>query len=158
MPAHRPPVLAIAVLVAAALGGAACGGSDTSSSSSSSSAPSSSGAGGKLNVTETEFRIAPDNPSIANTGQVTFTVANKGQFPHALEIEGVSGEPKTPTIQPGKTATLKVDFTKKGTFEWYCPVDGHRQKGMEGKITIGGGGSASGEQSTSANASQSNGY
>jgi plastocyanin len=154
MPAHRSPVLALAVLLAAALGAAACGGSDTSSSSS--SAPSSSG--GKLNVTETEFRIAPENPSIANTGQVTFTVANKGQFPHALEIEGVSGEPKTPTIQPGKTATLKVDFTKKGTFEWYCPVDGHRQKGMEGKITIGGGGSASGGQSTSANASQGNGY
>jgi plastocyanin len=170
MSAHRSPVVALAVLVAAALGATACGGgkstSSSSSGSSSSAAPSSSGAGGKLNVTETEFRIAPDNPSIAKTGQVTLTVANKGKLPHALEIEGVSGEPKTPTIQPGKTAMLKVDFTKKGTFTWYCPIDGHRQKGMEGKITIGGGGSASSGQSTSSkasrstssNASQSNGY
>jgi plastocyanin len=165
MHAHRAPALALAVLLATALGAAACGGSDNSSSSSSSSAssaaPSSAGssAGGKLNVTETEFKIAPANPSIPNPGKVTLTVANKGKFPHALAIEGVSGEPKTDTIQPGKTAALTVNFTKKGTYTWYCPIDGHRKAGMEGTITIGGGGSASsGGQSTSQNASRGSGY
>jgi uncharacterized cupredoxin-like copper-binding protein len=57
-------------------------------------------------------------------------------------------EAKTPTIQPGKTATLKVDLKKNGAYEWYCPVDGHRQKGMEGKLSVGSGG-ASGGSSTS---------
>ena len=151
MYAHRTEMLAIALLLATALGATACGSSSSGSSSSaqqtsnSSSAPSGATSTGKLHVTETEFKIAPDNPTIAETGTVTFTVANKGKFPHALEVEGVSGEPKTSTLQPGQTATLQVNFTKKGSFTWYCPVDGHRQKGMEGKITVGGGSASSGQ-------------
>jgi plastocyanin len=148
MHAHRAPVLAIAVLVAAALGVTACGSSKSSSSASSSSSP---GSGGKLSVTETEFAIAPKNPSVPGTGRLTITIANKGKFPHALAIEGPSGTFTSSTVQGGQTTTLAVNLTKKGTFTWYCPVDGHRQKGMVGKITVGGGGSANG--GTSRNAS-----
>jgi uncharacterized cupredoxin-like copper-binding protein len=40
-------------------------------------------------------------------------------------------------IEPGKSATLKVDITKPGTYEFYCPIDGHKQQGMKGEIKVG---------------------
>jgi uncharacterized cupredoxin-like copper-binding protein len=130
-----------------ALGLAACGSSSDQSSggggqsSSSTSSSSSSSAASKLAVTETEFAIAPAAPKVAKTGSVTFTVSNKGKFPHALVVEGNGiAEQKTDTIAPGQSATLTVDLSKAGTYEWYCPIDNHRQMGMDGKVTVGSGG------------------
>ena len=148
---HRAMAVVIAGLLV--LGAAACGSSNNSSggggaeTSTSSTAQGSSGAasGSKVAVTETEFRIAPANPKLAKPGKVTLTIANKGRIPHALEIEGNGlKEQKTDTIAPGKSATLTVDLPKDGTYEWYCPIDGHRQKGMEGKLIVGSGGGGSG--------------
>jgi uncharacterized cupredoxin-like copper-binding protein len=142
MPRYR---LTIAVLLAvtAATG---CGGSDSGTSSSGSSsatttatgttAPPSSGTN-KLSVTETEFKISPANPKIAKGGTVTVAIANKGQFTHALEVEGQGVEARSERIEPGETETLKVKLTKSGSYDWYCPIDGHRQKGMAGRLTVG---------------------
>jgi uncharacterized cupredoxin-like copper-binding protein len=135
MHSHRVPVLAIAVLVAATLGVTACGGSSNKSSSGS----SSSGTASKMSVDLADYKIIPANPSIPKTGKVTFTLKNTGKFPHAIAIQGVPGNPKSSIVQAGQSTTFTVNFTKKGTFTWYCPVDGHRQLGMVGKITIGGG-------------------
>src|SRR3954453_7531426 len=38
----------------------------------------------------------------------------------------------------GATATLEADLDKPGTYTMYCPLDGHRAKGMSGSITGGG--------------------
>ena len=93
-----------------------------------------------VNVRETEFRLTPANPSIASPGVVEFRVTNAGSTVHALEVHGPAGEAETPEIQPGKSATLKVDMSKPGRFEWYCPIADHKDKGMRGEITVGGGG------------------
>ncbi len=37
----------------------------------------------------------------------------------------------------GRTTALTVDL-KPGEYEFYCPVDGHRELGMEGTIVVGG--------------------
>ena len=44
-------------------------------------------------------------------------------------------EKKTAVITNGK-ATLTVDL-KKGNYEFYCPVDGHKAAGMKGTVTVG---------------------
>jgi uncharacterized cupredoxin-like copper-binding protein len=36
----------------------------------------------------------------------------------------------------GGTADLTANL-KAGKYEFYCPVDGHRQAGMEGTLTVG---------------------
>ena len=143
-----PFLLSIAGLAAAAaLGIAACGDDDDASDSASSgtteeeaaapAGPSST----SVKVVATEFKFSPANPRIAKAGTVTFSVANKGQAPHALEVEGPNGEAKTGTIEPGKAADLRVDLGKAGTYEWYCPIGNHREQGMEGEIKVAGGGS-----------------
>src|ERR1051325_11599335 len=64
-------------------------------------------------------------------GSVTFTVANVGSIPHALEVEGQGIEQETAIIQPGASTTLTLTL-KPGTYEVYCPVgeDSHKKLGM----------------------------
>ena len=46
-------------------------------------------------------------------------------------------------------ATVKVTFKGAGSYEMYCPIDGHRSQGMDGKITLGSSGAGSGGTTTS---------
>ena len=72
---------------------------------------------------------------------VQFDVRNAGSIPHALKIQAAGGGTvSTATISPGKSATLTAKLTK-GTYVWFCPIDGHRGLGMKGTITVAGGGS-----------------
>jgi plastocyanin len=129
-------------VVAAGLLLSACG---SDSSKSGGSAPAASGGGGQaINVSETEFKLDPANPSVLKAGTVTIKATNDGSMVHALEVEGPGGEVKTQPIQPGKSATLKADLSKAGTYEWYCPIDGHKAQGMRGEIKVAGGGGGGG--------------
>jgi uncharacterized cupredoxin-like copper-binding protein len=42
---------------------------------------------------------------------------------------------KTPEIDGGRRATLKVKLVR-GTYDFYCSVPGHKQAGMDVKVTV----------------------
>lgn len=88
-------------------------------------------------VTEDEFSISLEGGERLEAGPHTFAVANKGKIQHDLAIEGKSldKEPKTPLIDPGKTADLKAEL-KPGSYRLYCTVPGHAQSGMETDVTV----------------------
>jgi uncharacterized cupredoxin-like copper-binding protein len=90
-----------------------------------------------LPVSETDFALAPADPTV-KTGPVTIEVSNDGQTEHSLEVEGLPGGEKElePSLQPGQKGSLTVDFTKPGTYEWYCPIGNHKEMGMKGEITV----------------------
>ncbi|MFC8507362.1 plastocyanin/azurin family copper-binding protein [Streptomyces sp. NPDC057411] len=83
-----------------------------------------------------DFRITLSQKTF-EPGAYSFTVKNTGHHDHALEIEGPGGENKTKTLGPGESDTLKVTL-KSGTYEVYCPVDGHKDMGMKTEISVGG--------------------
>ena len=143
-------VTLLAALLAALIGVAGCGddngGSDTTAATSTTqtatTGTTTTPGAETVDVSLTDFKIDPADPRIAEAGQVTFTVKNDGGTVHSLEVEGPKGEVKLPkSLNPGQTGTLKVDLSKAGKYEWYCPIDDHRGFGMEGEITVGGGGS-----------------
>ena len=101
-----------------------------------------------IRVTETEFKLDPANPQVKKAGVVEFRIRNDGQVVHALEVEGPEGEVETENIDPGKSASLKADLSKPGSYEWYCPVDDHKDRGMRGKIEVAGGDSGGGTATT----------
>lgn len=70
-----------------------------------------------------------------DAGTVKFVFENPSTLPHALEIEGNGVEEKTPTIRQNGTADLTVDL-EAGEYEFYCPVGGHQEAGMEGTLTV----------------------
>ncbi|MFE1415047.1 plastocyanin/azurin family copper-binding protein [Streptomyces sp. NPDC058746] len=86
----------------------------------------------------TDFHIALSQKSFA-PGAYAFVAKNDGHHEHALEIEGPSGENRTRTLAPGASDTVRVTL-KSGTYEIYCPVDGHEDLGMKTEITVGGAG------------------
>jgi uncharacterized cupredoxin-like copper-binding protein len=101
-------------------------------------------------VSLVDFRIEPDTIRVDAAGTYTFHATNNGQAPHALEIEGPDVEEKTETLEPGDSGHLTVELAA-GDYELYCPVDGHRDQGMEGELIVGGGGTETGETETDSN-------
>src|SRR5215216_3805618 len=121
-----------AVLVLALAG---CGGDDESSSSGSGGS-SSSGGGEQIALGAPEDgSLKFDKPTLeAKAGTVTINFDNPSSVPHAVEIEGQGVDEKSDTVTGAKTS-VTADL-KPGTYEYYCPVDGHKAAGMEGKLTV----------------------
>jgi uncharacterized cupredoxin-like copper-binding protein len=74
-------------------------------------------------------------PDTLPAGRVSFNVENGGKETHAFEIEGNGIEEKTSELSAGNSAALEVEL-RPGTYTIYCPVKGHRGKGMEKKVTV----------------------
>jgi plastocyanin len=65
-------------------------------------------------------------------GQITVKMANKSGTPHDIVIDGKG---KGQIVQNGGVSQFKANFTA-GSFTFYCSVPGHRQAGMQGKLTV----------------------
>jgi uncharacterized cupredoxin-like copper-binding protein len=125
---------------------AGCGGGDDNNNTSAdtggatqastSGGAAATGAGGAVKLTATDYRFNPSEPTV-KSGEVTFTLANDGQTGHSLEIEDVNGQDQEleGEVSPGQDGTLKVNLPP-GKYEFYCPVDNHKEMGMEGDITV----------------------
>jgi plastocyanin len=134
----------IAIAIAIPLTLSACGGGDDTSTASATeaattaesttAAPGGGGAGGSVDISETEFKLDPADPTVS-AGSVTFNVTNDGGVTHALEVEGNGVEEETDDISGGQSAKLTVDL-QPGTYEIYCPIDSHKDQGMEGTLTV----------------------
>lgn len=139
-PAARRRVLGFVAVNAFAVVLAACGGNGTSSEtapspSEQSKATGSAGAGRTVTVTETEYQISLSRSDLT-PGTWTFNVVDDGQTTHALEIEGPGVKDRaSDTISSGQSTALTVTL-EKGSYELYCPVDGHKDLGMKTEITV----------------------
>jgi plastocyanin len=135
-------LLAIGAAVAVPMMG--CGGSSDDNSTSNAATQASTtggaaatGAGGTVNLTATDFKFNPSDPTVSS-GDVTFNEKNDGQVTHSLEIEDVTpghDQELQGDVSPGQSATLKANLAP-GKYEYYCPVGNHKEMGMEGEITV----------------------
>jgi uncharacterized cupredoxin-like copper-binding protein len=145
-------MLRVVLVVAASLALAGCGGSYSGSSGSTGGTAGASKQ--TVSISESEFKLSPSTVNVDQAGKVTFRVKNTGTVTHALEIEGKGVEEETGSISPGQSKTLTVDLSKDGEYEMYCPIDSHRDKGMEGTIQVGGaGGGMTTEETTTSGGS-----
>ncbi|MGP4044761.1 cupredoxin domain-containing protein [Streptomyces sp. 2A115] len=140
-------------LAAGALAGilVACGGGDDNGGGSTSSPPERSGEPGttQVDVKMTDFKMELSKTTL-KAGDYTFVAKNDGQHDHALEIEGSGTEEETRTLEPGESANLTITL-KDGTYEVYCPVDGHKDMGMKTELTVGGASTGSSTNTTNGN-------
>jgi plastocyanin len=126
--AARRRLATAALTVVAALGVAACGSDDDGGQS-----------GGVTTLTATEFAFSPAQVTVA-PGEREFRIVNRGDAQHALEIHAPGGEVHTDRVGPGESATVAANLSEPGTYEFYCPVGDHRQRGMEGSVKVREGG------------------
>ncbi len=71
----------------------------------------------------------------AKPGQVTIKSQNKASIDHDISIEGNGVDEKGQVVKNGGTSEVQVDL-KPGEYTFYCSVPGHREGGMEGKLTV----------------------
>jgi plastocyanin len=79
--------------------------------------------GGQLAYT---FKSAEAKP-----GSITLEMPNKSGVQHDITIDGKG---KGQVVTDG-TSSFTADFTA-GSYTFYCSVPGHREGGMEGKLTV----------------------
>ena len=89
---------------------------------------------GSVDVKLTEYKI--EMPASVSAGATTFKVTNTGKETHGFEIEGNGIEKALkPRLKMGGSGSLQVDL-KPGTYKVYCPVFGHKMRGMTLDLTV----------------------
>jgi uncharacterized cupredoxin-like copper-binding protein len=133
----------VLALVLTSCGGGSSGGSSAGGGSGGGSG-TSQGTTGKviktIAIKETEYKLSPSSVTLSKPGTYAFKAENNGSTQHSLTIEGkgVKGDEVEleQALSPGQSGVLTVTFQKSGTYEMYCPVDGHEQEGMKGKVVV----------------------
>ena len=142
-------LLAVVVPLAAGVLVAGCGSSDNSSSTATSAgakvkstaqkAKSNAAAGNSstLSLSADPSGALKFNKKVLSTksGAVTINMKNPASIPHGIAVEGNGVDKDGQPVTSGGTSTVSVTL-KPGKYTFYCPVDSHKQAGMEGTLTV----------------------
>ena len=90
----------------------------------------------EVRLDESEYRLDPARIRVDRPATLAITVRNRGRERHALAVEEPAGEARTRTLAPRASEVLTVELAKPGRYRWYCPVDGHADRGMRGTIAV----------------------
>ena len=71
----------------------------------------------------------------AEAGSVRFTSENPQNVPHDIAVEGNGVNEKGEIVEAGGVSEFTADL-QPGEYTFYCSVPGHREGGMEGKLTV----------------------
>jgi uncharacterized cupredoxin-like copper-binding protein len=85
-----------------------------------------------------DFFYDPGTVSV-KTGAIQITMNNGGERPHTLNVRKQGGGPelaKLPQVQPGKSGTLDFTITEPGTYELFCTLPGHADRGQKATLTV----------------------
>ena len=71
----------------------------------------------------------------APAGQLTVKSENPQSVPHDIAVEGNGVNEKGETVTGGGVSQFAADLPA-GEYTFFCSVPGHREGGMEGKLTV----------------------
>ena len=126
------------VLLALPLAFAACGGGGDGDGGGAETGAAA--ASETMHVVATDFAFDP-SAITASDGNLTFELMNEGGAPHALAIRGNGVDESSDTVDGGQSTTFEVSL-QDGSYEIYCPVGDHADRGMVGTLQVGVGGGA----------------
>ena len=106
--------------------------------------PASMPSGGEmagLALSATEFAYTPTELTVQAGSPVVINFTNSGTIDHSLAIElpeDAGGEAMLASaVKAGESADLAFTAPMApGEYEFYCPVDGHKDQGMVGKLIV----------------------
>jgi plastocyanin len=130
--AVRPSLAVLTALVLAACGGG--GGSKATPTPTASPAHASAGTTLSLEADQSQLKFNKDALT-AKPGKVTIVMKNPSALQHNVAIEGSGVDAAGKIVGQNGTSTVTATL-KAGTYTFYCAVDGHRQAGMQGTLTI----------------------
>jgi plastocyanin len=71
----------------------------------------------------------------APAGQLTIESPNESSVDHNIALEGGGVDEEGPVVKDGGVSEIEVDV-EPGEYTFYCSVEGHREGGMEGTLTV----------------------
>jgi plastocyanin len=71
----------------------------------------------------------------AKPGKVTIKMDNPSSLPHAVSILGNGVAVDGKTVNKGGVSTASATL-QAGRYDFFCPVDGHKQAGMNGRLIV----------------------
>ena len=71
----------------------------------------------------------------APAGALELDSPNKSSVDHNIAVDGNGVDEKGPVVKNGGVSKVSVDLDA-GDYVFYCSVPGHREGGMEGKLTV----------------------
>ncbi len=81
-----------------------------------------------------EFSFLPNEIHVKKGARVRVIFTNTGKYPHNFVINELNVKSKT--IKSGKKTNVIFTANKTGSFQFYCSVPGHLDKGMKGTIVV----------------------
>jgi plastocyanin len=133
----RTPTILIAAIATLALAG--CGGDDDTDSAASEEANTFA-----TTTPDESFAVAADPSALAYTetdlsvpaGSITVDFENPASTPHDVVVEDADGNELMRTEEISESSATATAELEPGTYTFYCSVDGHRDAGMEGTLTV----------------------
>lgn len=100
------------------------------------SVPGSSAAPGSITIHLSEYKLDPVALNLT-AGTFDVTAVNSGTISHALELSGngIDVHTKDFAYPPGHSEGFQVTL-KPGTYQFFCPIDGHRGLGMQATLVV----------------------
>jgi mono/diheme cytochrome c family protein len=93
--------------------------------------------GGELEIPAAEsgalYYVFAD--ATAPPGQLTITSPNESSVDHNIALEGGGVNEEGPVVKDGGVSEIEVDL-EAGEYTFFCSVEGHREGGMEGTLTV----------------------
>jgi mono/diheme cytochrome c family protein len=71
----------------------------------------------------------------APAGPLKLESPNESSVDHNIAVEGNGVDEKGPIVKNGGVSEIEVDL-EPGEYTFYCSVEGHREAGMEGQLTV----------------------
>lgn len=133
----------LAITALASLSLAACGGDDdeeTTAATTPTTTETGGGGGGEettLDLAADESALAFDTTSLeAAAGSVTINLDNPASLAHDVCIEAAGDEDLGCSDEVTQSTSSVTADLEPGDYTFYCSVDGHREAGMEGTLTV----------------------
>lgn len=91
-------------------------------------------------IHESSYKFDVTSITVNKGDKVTINAVVDGSIAHDICVEGYldsSGNTLcTTAVSGGSTSSVTFIADKTGTFAYYCNIDGHRQLGMQGQLTV----------------------
>jgi plastocyanin len=90
---------------------------------------------GELEIEATAQLAYVTKEAQAEAGDLTITSPNPSATPHNIALEGNGVDEVGDVVQDGGVSEIQASV-ESGEYTFYCSVPGHREGGMEGKLTV----------------------
>ena len=100
---------------------------------------SATSADGRITITATDMRYAPDTITLQAGQKVYLTFRNEGKVLHEIIFVGFKderGDGVGTKAMPGETNGANFTAPPAGAYVFLCTVPGHQEAGMVGKLIV----------------------